>query len=68
MEFPPPYFGGDEPVDDRLYDFYPMTMSFDPIRFVRKSGSRSLLIDELRVFLIFRYRGHGPRYDPSGYH
>jgi hypothetical protein len=32
MDFIPPYFGSDELPDDRPYDYYPMNMSFDPMR------------------------------------
>ncbi|UJR28969.1 hypothetical protein I4U23_010187 [Adineta vaga] len=32
-DFPPPYFIGDELPDERPYDYYPMSMPFDPIRY-----------------------------------
>ncbi|CAF3511851.1 unnamed protein product [Rotaria sp. Silwood1] len=32
MDFPPPYFAGDEFSDDRGYDYYPMNMPFEPFR------------------------------------
>jgi hypothetical protein len=33
MDFPPPYFAGDELSDDHPYDYYPMNMPFDPNRY-----------------------------------
>ncbi|CAF4899205.1 unnamed protein product, partial [Rotaria socialis] len=30
MDFPPPYFAGDDFSDDRPYDYYPMNMPFEP--------------------------------------
>ncbi|CAF3938847.1 unnamed protein product [Adineta steineri] len=32
-DFPPPYFVGDELADDRHYDYYPMSMPFDSVRY-----------------------------------
>jgi hypothetical protein len=32
MDFPPPYFPGEELPDDRAYDYYPMNMPFDHMR------------------------------------
>jgi hypothetical protein len=32
MDFRPPYFTGDELSDDHPYDYYQMSMPFDPDR------------------------------------
>ena len=32
MDFPPPYFPGDELSDDHPHDYYPMNMPLDPSR------------------------------------
>jgi len=64
MDFPPPYFAGDELSDDHPYDYYPMNMPFDPNRYENCIS----LINWITLFF-FRYRNHfGGRYDPSGFH
>lgn len=67
MDFHAPYFGPDEPMDDRPYEFYPMTMPFDSIRCVSLSSYFQKIKTKSNNFH-YRYRGHFGRYDPGGFH